>query len=536
MDGFGASLTDSSATEIWNSFDVAGRRALIRELFDAKTGIGLSFVRQPMGASDFSATGNYSYDDGAAGQTDPSLKNFSIAHDLTAIVPLLKIALGANPALHVLSEPWSPPAWMKTNLSMNAGTLNQAYAPSLAQYFVKYIQAYQAQGIPIYAVAVQNEPENPSDPNAFVNYPSMHMEAKDEAAFIGSSLGPALASAGLGKVKILAFEHNWDIASYAQAVLANATASNYIAGSAFHCYGGNESAQSTVKAAYPAKDIWFTECSGTAGSSFAGDLAWNAEHLLIGATRNWARSVVLWNIALDQNSGPHNGGCTNCRGLLTIDTSKSPAQITRNVEYYVLGHLAKFVQPGALRIDSSDNSGGAIKHVAFRNPDGTLVLLVLNAGQNASSFAVNAAGRSFADTLPAGAVATYVWSTRHPAFPANGVVNAASVAAALSPGSLFSIYGSDLAGVTQQAESLPLTNSFGSTSVEVNGLAAPLIYAGPGQINAQIPWEVMPGAATVAVMTGGQTQTQTVNHCALGRWAIHSRWHAGVGFESGRLS
>jgi glucosylceramidase len=187
------------------------------------------------------------------------------------------------------------------------------------------------------------------------------------------------------------------------------SAAQYVAGSSFHCYAGDPSAQSTVKAAFPAKDIWFTECSGITSTSFAGDLVWNAEHLLIGATRNWARSVSLWNLALDQNSGPKNGTCSNCRGVVTIDDSVSPANVTFNVEYYILGHLGKFVLPGAHRIDSNTFGAGSIEDVAFQNPDGSIVLLVLNSASNAGTFTVSSKGQSFNYTLPAGALATFSW-------------------------------------------------------------------------------------------------------------------------------
>jgi glucosylceramidase len=169
------------------------------------------------------------------------------------------------------------------------------------------------------------------------------------------------------------------------------------------------SAQTQVKNAYPSKDIWFTECSGTVGSSFAGDLVWNAEHLLIGATRNWARSISLWNVALDQHSGPTNGGCMSCRGVVTIDDSTTPATITNNVEYYVLGHLGKFVAPGAYRIASNTFGAGSIEDVAFKNPDGSIALFVLNASSGSSQFTVGWKGDTFNYTLPAGAVATFTW-------------------------------------------------------------------------------------------------------------------------------
>ncbi|HEY3738846.1 MAG TPA: glycoside hydrolase family 30 beta sandwich domain-containing protein, partial [Bryobacteraceae bacterium] len=159
------------------------------------------------------------------------------------------------------------------------------------------------------------------------------------------------------------------------------------------------------------KDLWFTECSGTVGSSFAGDLVWNMQNLVIGAVRNWARGVTLWNIALDQNSGPQNGGCTKCRGVVTIDTSAAPMTITRNVEYYVLAQAAKFVRPGAVRIDSTSGAGGLLS-VAFRNPNGSMVVIVLNTGASASDFAVAASpgGRTFLYTLRGQSVATFLWA------------------------------------------------------------------------------------------------------------------------------
>lgn len=403
MDGFGASLTDSSAWVVAHDLSSPQQSSLWQSLFSASSGIGISFLRQPMGATDFSASGNYSYDDMPAGQTDPNLANFSIAHDTAYITPLLQQALAVNPAIKIVAVPWSPPAWMKTSGTMNGGNMNTAYFSSLAQYFVKFVAGYQQQGLPIYAVLPQNEPRYST-----TGYPSEYLAANDEATFIGANLGPALSAAGLGNVKILAYDHNWDDPSYPETVLGNATASSYVAGSAFHCYAGEVSAQSTVKSAYPNKDIWFTECSGVVGTNFAKDLSWDVENLEIGATRNWARSVSLWNLALDQNSGPKNGGCPNCRGVVTIDNSTSPATISNNVEYYVLGHAAKFVAPGAYRIDSNTFGSGNIEDVAFQNPDGSIALIVLNSGSN-GAFSVSWRGQSFDYTLPAGAVATFVW-------------------------------------------------------------------------------------------------------------------------------
>lgn len=403
MDGFGCSLTDSSAWLIWNKLSASQQAQLMQQLFSPSAGIGISFLRQPMGATDFSASGNYSYDDMPSGQTDLNLTNFSITHDAAYIIPLVQQSLSINPNIKVAALPWSPPAWMKTTGTMNGGNMNPAYFPSLAQYFVDFVQAYQQQGIPIYALSVQNEPLYST-----TGYPSEYLAATDESTFIANNLGPALNTAGLGNVKLFAYEHNWDDTAYPESELAS-SAAQYLAGSSFHCYAGDPSAQSTVETAFPSKDIWFTECSGITSSTFSGDLVWNAEHLLIGATRNWARSVSLWNLALDQTSGPKNGTCSNCRGVVTIDDSVSPANITFNVEYYILGHLGKFVVPGAHRIDSNTFGAGSIEDVAFQNPDGSIVLLVLNSANNPGAFSVSSRGQSFNYTLPARAVATFSW-------------------------------------------------------------------------------------------------------------------------------
>ncbi|HTR26847.1 MAG TPA: glycoside hydrolase family 30 beta sandwich domain-containing protein [Terriglobales bacterium] len=402
IDGFGASLTDSAAWVIWNDLSPSQQSSLMQQLFSPTAGIGLSFLRQPMGASDFAVNGNYSYDDVPAGQTDPQLVHFSVAHDDAYIIPLLQQAIALNPQTKIVALPWSPPAWMKTSSTMNGGDMDTTYFSSLAQYFVLFLQAYQNAGIPVYAISVQNEPLNSTG-----SYPSESLSASDESDFIANDLAPALATAGLSNIKILGYEHNWDNTSYPESVLASSAGAS-VAGTSFHCYAGDVGAQSAVEAAYPGKDIWFTECSGTVGSSFAGDLVWNSQNLLIGATRNWARSISLWNLALDQNSGPQNGGCTNCRGVVTVDSSASPATITFNVEYYVLGHLSKFVVPGAYRVDSSTGSGG-IEDVAFQNPDGTIVLFVLNSATTSQDFAVSWKGTYFNYSLPAQSVATFTW-------------------------------------------------------------------------------------------------------------------------------
>ncbi len=400
MDGFGAAMTGSSAYLFNQRMSAAQRDAVLNDLFTG-SGIRLSMVRQTIGASDFSLN-SYTYDDKPAGQTDPNLTSFSLAGDLTDVVPMLKAARARNGSLKIMGSPWSAPAWMKEVHNLNGGWLNVAWYQAYANYFVKYIQAYQAQGLPIYAITIQNEPLHETG-----SYPSMRMDPGNQASFVKNNLGPAFSANGI-TTKIIAYDHNWDRWDYPNGVFSDAAASSYVAGSAFHGYGGTPGLMANTHNAYPNKDIWFTEISGGAWApSFADNLRWNMSNVMVACTRNWAKSVLLWNLALDQNAGPINGGCNNCRGVVTINNGSGA--YTREVEYYVLGHASKFVDPGARRIATNTFNGG-IENVAFKNPDGSKVLIVLNNGGGSNTFKVKWGTQSFTYTLPAGAVATFKWS------------------------------------------------------------------------------------------------------------------------------
>lgn len=399
--GFGASLTDASAWLIQHRLTPAEREALLEDLFGRAHGIGLSFVRLDMGASDF-ALRQYSYDDMPAGQIDPALTHFSIDADRAETLPILKRALAINPKLAIMASPWSAPAWMKSSGSMIKGTLlPEAYEP-FAQYFRKFIEAYAVEGVPVYAVTVQNEPHfEPGD------YPGMRLEPAARARFIGQHLGPLLERARL-TTRILDWDHNWDEPNSPLTVLADSAARRYVSGVAWHCYAGDVAAQSVVHNAYPEKDAYFTECSGGEWAPrFAENLAWTVRTLIIGSTRHWARGVLLWNLALDERSGPHLGGCGNCRGVVTIDSSGHT--VRRNEEYYALAHASRFVRRGAHRVASTSGLEG-IESVAFRNADdGSKALIVLNTNPTEKAFSVRVGGRSFRYALPPGAVATFRW-------------------------------------------------------------------------------------------------------------------------------
>ena len=402
IEGFGASFTDSSAWLVYNKLNSTQRTDLMTNLFSPTNGIGLSLLRQPLGASDFSTIGNYSYDDMPAGQTDPNLTSFSINHDLTYIVPVLKQALQLNPAVKIIGTPWSPPGWMKTTGSMIGGNLKpEAYAP-LATYFVKYIQAYQAQGVPVNYITVQNEP-------LYIppGYPGTGMAASEQASFIKSYLGPAFAAGNI-KTRILAYDHNWDAINYPETVLSDSSSAQFVSGIAWHWYGGDVSAQTILHNEYPNKDTFITEASG---GSWQGDEANGfravLDTLVINGSRNWAKGIVLWNMALDTNNGPTNGGCGTCRGVVTID--QSSGNVTYNVDYYALGHASRFLKPGAYRI-ASNTFGSTIEDVAFKNPDGSKVLIAYNASSSQSTFNVLWGNESFNYTLNPGAAVTFSWS------------------------------------------------------------------------------------------------------------------------------
>jgi glucosylceramidase len=401
MDGFGASLTDSSGWLLSHKLTDQQRKEALEKLFSPTKGIGLSILRQPMGASDF-AIEDYSYDDLPAGETDPELNKFTIDRDRAYIIPILREALAANPNLKIVASPWSPPGWMKTSGSMIQGSLlPSAYAP-LAKYFVKFVRSYEAAGIPIYAVTIQNEPLN--IPN---NYPGLGMTAVEQTVFLRDHLGPQFHDAGI-KSKILIFDHNWDLIDFPIKVLSDPRAAAAAGGIAIHCYGGSVTAQTELHERFPNKDIWLTECSG--GDWQKGKLLEEQTRLIIGATRNWAKSVVLWNLALNQNHEPYLGGCTTCRGVITVNDATSPAQVVETVDFTALGHASKFVQPGAYRIESNSFGQGSLEDVAFQNPDGSIVLLVLNGGGSTMSFNISSRGEYASATLGPGVVATFRWT------------------------------------------------------------------------------------------------------------------------------
>lgn len=395
VDGFGFCLTDASAALI-TALPEPAQTNLLKELFARdSSGIGISYLRVSIGASDLSAA-VYTYDDMPAGETDTTLQSFSLRKDQSQVVPLLKQILALNSSIKIMGSPWTPPVWMKSNKASVGGSLLPQYYGVYARYFVKYLQAMKAEGIPVEAITPQNEPLNPN------NNPSLYMTATEEADFIKSYLGPALAAAGFS-TKIIAYDHNCDNTTYPLTVLQDGGANAYVDGTGFHLYAGDISAMSVVHNAFPAKNVYFTEQYTAANGSFAGDLKWHLKNVIIGSMRNWSRNALEWNLASDPAYSIHTpGGCSTCKGALTIG-----ANVSRNVSYYIVAHAAKFVAPNSYRIGS--NLAGSLYNVAFKRPDGKKVLIVENDGTTSQTFNISIGGRWVTPSLEAGAVGTFVW-------------------------------------------------------------------------------------------------------------------------------
>ena len=396
VQGFGYTLTGGSV-DLLQGMDAGARQSLLRELFSRdSTAIGVSYLRISMGASDLSAQ-VFSYNDLPPGQTDADLQQFSLRTDTVNLIPVLKQILAIQPSITILASPWSAPPWMKTNGSTIGGSLLPQYYGTYARYFVKYLQAMQAKGIPVAAVTIQNEPMHGG------NNPSMLMTAAEQALFIKQHLGPALAAAGLN-TRIIVWDHNCDNPGYPIEVLNDPAAKAFVDGSAFHLYNGDISALSTVHGAHPDRHVYFTEQYTASTGSFAGDLRWHIRNVIIGSMRNWSRNALEWNLANDAQYGPHTpGGCTTCKGALTI----SGNTVLRNVAYYIIGHASKAVLPGSLRVASTETP--ELRSAAFLRPDGRKVLIVLNDGNSSRPFNIRFKGKWITSALDAGAVASFLW-------------------------------------------------------------------------------------------------------------------------------
>ncbi|MGD0800775.1 MAG: glycoside hydrolase family 30 beta sandwich domain-containing protein [Terracidiphilus sp.] len=398
IEGFGFALTGGSA-QLLVQMTQASRAALLKELFSTEgSDIGVSYLRVSIGASDMNDH-VFSYDDLAEGQSDPDMAKFNLGPDLVDVIPMLKEILAINPNIKILGSPWSAPAWMKTNGKVKGGELKPDCYGAYAAYLVKYIESMKAQGINITAITVENEPLNPK------NTPSMAMFAEQQDKFIAKYLGPAFAKAGI-KTEIQLYDHNPDVTSYPLSILKDPEASKYVVGTAFHLYGGDPQALTDVHNEYPNKNLYLTEQSvGGRMNPNSINIAEPVSRVLISATRNWGRNVLLWNLAADPKFGPHtnDGGCTMCAGAITLDGDNARL----NVAYYAAAHFSKFVRPGAVRVGS--NQLDQLQTVAFLNADGKVVLVADNTGNFPKTFQIVYHGSALTTTLASESVGTYIW-------------------------------------------------------------------------------------------------------------------------------
>jgi glucosylceramidase len=395
MDGFGYTLTGGSA-QLLARMNTTDRAQLLQELFATdQNNIGVSYLRISIGASDLSDH-VFTYDDMPAGKTDPTLSQFTLAEEQKELIPVLKQILKINPQIKILGSPWTPPTWMKTNGASKGGSLKPEFYDVYARYLVKYIQEMQKEGIRIDAITVQNEPLHPG------NNPSLLMPQDEQAKFIKKSLGPIFTAAKV-TTKIIVYDHNADRPDYPISILNDPEARKYIDGSAFHLYGGNVEALQDVHEAHPDKNVYFTEQWIGAPANFGGDLLWHVKNLIIGASKNWAKTVLEWNLAADPNQKPFtDGGCTACLGAVTIGET-----ISRNPAYYIIAHASKFVRPGSVRIAS--NVTMSLPNVAFKTPTGQTVLIVMNESDKPVEFNIRYKGKQSSSALSAKTVATFIW-------------------------------------------------------------------------------------------------------------------------------
>ena len=395
MDGFGYTLTGGSAMLI-HKMSKSARSGLLNELF-SKEGLGVSYLRLSIGASDLDSA-PFSYNDLPKGKTDVDLEKFSLAQDTVHLLPVLKEILSINPQIKFLGSPWSPPVWMKDNQDTRGGSLLPEYYQVYANYLIKYIQAMMAEGIEIDAITIQNEPLHPG------NNPSLLMKAPQQADLIKNHLGPAFKNEGID-TKIIIYDHNADRPDYPINILNDPEAAKFIDGSAFHLYGGEIEALSEVHQAHPDKHLYFTEQWVGAPGDFSKELTWHIENLIIGAPRNWSKTVLEWNLAADQNQNPHTdrGGCDRCLGAVTINGDK----VTREPAYYIIGQASKFVPPGSVRIASTLVE--EIPNVSYKTPDGQIVTILQNTSEEEKEILIKSDQANIHFKLAAGDIGTLVF-------------------------------------------------------------------------------------------------------------------------------
>lgn len=417
--GCGGCTNDASGWLIYKKLDFAGRDKLMHQFFDKKAGIGMDWILHQMGSGDAAVIngGWWTYDDMPKGETDPELKHFSIANELDYILPMIKDARKINNNLKIIGCPWTPPVWMKTSsfdtTGHNAytyGQLRPEFYACLSNYFVKFIKAYQAEGIPVYGISIQNEPL--VEPGIKC-WQGCKITPEIEAILIAKYFGPAFENNNIS-TKIYCFDHDWDQGmKYVSLIYNDKTANSYVSGSMWHHYNGNPDTMSKVHNKFPQKEIWFTEgCGSIYTKGHYGDynsyessflnFTWNEIHII----RNWSQTMMMYQIALDSTHGPAALGSPPMNyAMVTINPNGT---ITYRPEYFVLGHVSKFVLPNASRIGSNQFEG-KIENVAFRNPDGSIVLIVTSPLAVATNIEILWRSNKFVYRVPPKSIITFIW-------------------------------------------------------------------------------------------------------------------------------
>ncbi|SPF48069.1 Glucan endo-1,6-beta-glucosidase [Candidatus Sulfopaludibacter sp. SbA4] len=391
--GFGASFTDA-ACYMLNRLAGPAREHLLKEIFHPSE-MGFSVCRVCLGSSDY-ATKMYSFDEG---EPDPEMRRFSIDHDKPYILPILRQARGVNPGLFLLGSPWSPPGWMKAGGSMLGGSMRKQHFAAYAKYFVKTLQGYSAEGVPLNAVTVQNEVDTEQDGRM----PACLWGQEYEMEFVARYLGPQLAESQID-TRIWILDHNYNLWGRAIAELDDPGVNRYVDGVAWHGYVGDASAMTHVHEVHPEKHMYWTE-----GGSDYNDPRYltNWQHWgsnVTGILRNWSRCVIAWNLALDE-AGKPNIGPFDCGGLVTIDSKTG--EVTRSGQYWAFAHFSRAIRRGARRIESSGDLEG-ISHVAVTNPDGTRAAVLTNAAAGRKIF-LRLGAMEAEVSLPADSVTTLTW-------------------------------------------------------------------------------------------------------------------------------
>ena len=391
--GFGGAFTDATCYT-FNRLAPAARDQLFHEMFHPSE-MGLSTGRVCVGASDYS-TKLYSYDDGDA---DPDLARFSIEHDREYILPILREARKANPELFLFSTPWSPPGWMKFNNSMLGGSMRNHYFPVYAQYYLKFLQAYASEGVPVQALTSQNEVDTDQDGRM----PACLWGQEYEIQFVRDHLGPLLEKNGVN-TNIWVLDHNYSLWGRALCTLEDERLRQYCNAVAWHGYYGKPEMMMKVQDAYPEIEMHWTEGGPDyTDPGYSNDWCkWGG--IFTDALSNWCRSITAWNLALDEHGKP-NIGPFPCGGVVTIDSQSR--EITRSGQFWAFAQFSRVIRRGARRFESSSRMGD-VRHVAVENPDGRYVLILTNPGA-ARSIELRLSTLAAPVPLKEASVTTLVW-------------------------------------------------------------------------------------------------------------------------------